>query len=81
MADPLTTDDINVRVTARLSASIVVGLYDGPITHRVVAENLAALLGTENVETVEDLLDSFIIDAIETDGGMTLVASEVRADG
>ncbi|MBO9428119.1 hypothetical protein [Sulfitobacter sp. R18_1] len=69
----MTIDSTEVRVMARLSASITLGLNKNmPITKEIVAENLAQMLGADP-GCVADFMDGFDIQEVAHEDGTVLV--------
>lgn len=76
----MTIDSTEVRVMARLSASITLGLSKNmPITKEIVAENLAQMLGADP-GCVADFMDGFEIYQVAHEDGTVLVENNSTAE-
>jgi len=67
-------DDVNIRVSVRLSYSVTLGAYGQPITKEIIADHVDELFG--NAGGARDFIDGFSVQAVTLDDGTTIVESE-----
>ena len=64
-----TLEDVNIRLSVKASWSLTLGLYGGPITREVIAENLMRLIEDGGLDTA---INSWTIESLETDNGAVI---------
>ena len=65
-AKKLDIDDIDVRLSIKASFVITLGLYSGPITKKIVADNLRNYISAMG-DFLEDAIDSYTVDGVLID--------------
>lgn len=66
-------EDLSVTLRVDMSAILTMGLYAGPVTRPLVAENLHALLQSLTTEDVEALIDEVTLLSLDHDNGTALL--------
>ena len=73
-----TAENIQVRLNVKASFSLTLGLYSGPLTKKIIAENLNDLLSVAG--GIESSLDSWTIEeVIDEPSGKSLAESNPSA--
>lgn len=76
MSTKFTQEDVNVQVSVQLGVVVTLGLYQGPITRKVIAENVAAMFATQDT-VIEDSITKVEILGVSLDDGTELIELSV----
>jgi hypothetical protein len=68
-----TQDDVNIRITVRLSCSITLGAHGNPITREEIAEHVERLIADGGAD---HLIDGYTIEAVTLDDGTTIIEND-----
>jgi hypothetical protein len=71
-----TQEDVNVRLHVQLGFAITLGLYDGPITREIVAENVRSLIANVGDKAFAEFIEKIVIHDVHLDDGEVLVGEE-----
>jgi len=67
-----TQEDVNVRFNVQLGFMLNIGLYNGPITNKVLAEHIAEMI---EVNGIENYIEQVQLVTVELDDGEILAAN------
>ena len=67
----MTIDEVNVTIAVKFSVVITLGLYGGPITKALIAENASNFIGS--CGGLEDFIDKVEVIDLRDDEGASLV--------